>query len=129
MTRNQQKTYIENLENPNMDTLGKKVYEYIKIRQKVNYNEVIEYFFKTHNIKTSSSGAAFSKILDAGLIKEVEEVRTGVFTFVEDEEERTQLMYKREEERFDRWEKKGYENGWIAKIQAELINRLDKNII
>ena len=126
MTRNQQKTYIENLENPNMDTLGKKVYEYIKLRQKVNYNEVIEYFFKTHNIKTSSSGASFSKLLDAGVIKET---IAGVFTFVEDESERQQLRQKRDDDKFDKWEKKGYENGWIAKIQAELINRLDKNII
>lgn len=126
MTRNQQKTYIENLENPNMDTLGKKVYEYIKSRETVIYNDVIEYFFKTHNIKTSSSGASFSKLLDAGVIKET---IAGVFTFVEDESERQQLRQKRDDDKFDKWEKKGYENGWIAKIQAELINRLDKNII
>jgi len=126
MTNNQLKSFIENLENPNMDTLGKKVYEYIKLRQKVNYNEVIEYFFKTHNIKTSSSGASFSKLLDVGIIKET---IAGIFEFVEDESERQQLRQKRDDDKFDKWEKKGYENGWIAKIQMELINRLDKNII
>ena len=80
-TSNQLKSFVENLENPNMDTLGKKVYEYIKLRQTVKYNQVIEYFFKTHNIKTSSSGAVFSKLLDAGIIKET---IPGTFKYVED---------------------------------------------
>lgn len=125
-TYNQLQSFLENLENPKTDTLGKKVYEYIKLRQTVNYNEVIEYFFNTHNVKTSSSGAVFSRLLDGGIIKET---TVGVFEFVEDEKERKILRHKRDDEKFEKWEKKGYEEGWIAKIQAELINRLDKNII
>jgi len=126
MTNNQLKTFIENLENPKVNTLGNKVYEYIKFKEVVNYNEVIEYFFKTHNVKTSSSGAIFSRLLDAGIIKET---TAGIFEYVTDEKERRLLRSKREDEKYDRWEKKGYENGWINRIQMELINRLDNNII
>ena len=109
-TLNQRNTYIRNLNNPEMDNHKKRVYEYIKPKGNITYNSVIDYFYDRMGIRTSSTGAAFSNLLDMGVIKEVSE---GIFCYVEDEDEQTELFLKRQKDKRKKWEKKGYEEGWF----------------
>ena len=109
-TLNQRNTYIRNLNNPEMDNHKKRVYEYIKPKGNITYNSVIDYFYENMGIRTSSTGAAFSNLLDMGVIKEVSE---GIFCYVEDEDEQTELFLKRQKDKRKKWEKKGYEEGWF----------------
>ena len=109
-TLNQRNTYIRNLNNPELDNHKKRVYEYIISQGNISYNDVIDYFLYNSNIRTSSTGGAFSNLLDMGVIKEVSE---GIFCSVEDEKEQQELFIKRQNEKRKKWEKKGYEEGWF----------------
>ena len=109
-TINQRNTYIRNLNNPELDNHKKRVYEYIKPKGNITYNSVIDYFYDNMGIRTSSTGGAFSNLMDMGLIKEVSE---GIFCYVEDETEQQELFIKRQKEKRLKWEKKGYEEGWF----------------
>jgi len=109
-TINQRNTYIRNLNNPELDNHKKRVYQYIKSKGNISYNDVIDYFYNKMGIRTSSTGGVFSNLLDMGLIKEVSE---GIFCYVEDETEQQELFLKRQNEKRKKWEKKGYEEGWF----------------
>ena len=81
-----------------------------KSQGNISYNNVIDYFYDKMNIRTSSTGGAFSNLLDIGVFKEVSE---GIFCYVEDETEQQELFLKRQKEKRLKWEKKGYEEGWF----------------
>jgi SOS response regulatory protein OraA/RecX len=109
-TLHQRQTFIERLNNNDTDNISKQVLFYIRQYKKIDYNKVIDYFWDTRGRRTSSTGAAFSKLLDMGLIKEVE---IGMFSYVEDETEQKELWLKRMKDKRAKWEKKGYEEGWF----------------
>tara|TARA_R110000822_G_scaffold84071_2_gene197593 strand:- start:445 stop:819 length:375 start_codon:yes stop_codon:yes gene_type:complete len=122
-TNNSYKAFLETLDNPEISTKRKELLELFQVREFTTYYDCERLL---PHFRPGTLSARFSELLDFGMVKEV---RNGIFTYVEDEEERVRLENKRDDEKFDKWEKKGYKEGWIVKIQMELINRLDKNII
>lgn len=122
-TDNSYKAFLDILDNPEIETKRKDLLKVFQNREYATYYDCEKLL---PSFRPGTLSARFSELLDFGMIKEV---RGGIFTYVEDEEERKILRDKRGQHKFEKWEKKGYEEGWIAKIQMELINRLDKNII
>lgn len=122
-THNSYKAFLEILDKPEIDTKRKELLKVFQSREFATYYDCENLL---PSFRPGTLSARFSELLDFGMIKEV---REGIFSYVEDEDERKILRNKRDDEKFEKWEKKGYEEGWISKIQMELINRLDKNII
>jgi len=122
-TNNSYKTFLDSLDKPELITKRKELLSLFQGREFTTYYDCEKFL---PHFRPGTLSARFSELLDFGMIKEV---RTGIFTYVEDETERLTLQRKRDDEKYDKWQKKGYEEGWIAKISLELLNRLDKNII
>lgn len=119
-TSNSYQTFLGTLDNPEITSKRKELLALFKGKEFLTYYDCEKFL---PSFRPGTLSARFSELLDFGMIKEV---REGIFTYVEDDEERIQLQMKRESEKFEKWEKKGYEEGWIQRIQMELINRLDK---
>ena len=119
-TSNSYQAFLGTLDNPEITSKRKELLALFKGKEFLTYYDCEKFL---PSFRPGTLSARFSELLDFGMIKEV---REGIFTYVKDDEERIQLQMKRENEKFDKWEKKGYEEGWIQRIQMELINRLDK---
>jgi hypothetical protein len=122
-TSNSYRAFLETLDKPEINTKRKELLRLFQDRELTTYYDCEKFF---PDFRPGTLSARFSELLDFGMIKEVKE---GIYTYVEDVKEREELQRKRDDEKYEKWEKKGYEEGWITKIQMELINRLDKNII
>jgi len=122
-TDNSYKAFLETLDNPEVHTKRKELLKLFQNREFTTFYDCEKFL---PSFRPGTLSARFSELLDFGMIKEVKQ---GIFTYVEDENERQELRQKRDDEKFDKWEKKGYEEGWIARIQMDLINRLDKNVL
>ena len=99
-------TFKKIVNNPEIDNKRKELLNLIKSGDKtfIQCENLLPHF------RPGTLSARFSELLDFGMIKEIKE---GIYSYVEDETEQKELLIKRQRDKRNKWEKKGYEEGWF----------------